>query len=40
MMINLLEITYEYIESLKYVREIKRDFKLEEYIDIFALIGP
>ena len=40
MMINLLEITYEYVESLKYVREIKRDFKLEEYVDIFALIGP
>jgi len=39
-MINLLEITYEYVESLKYVREIKRDFKLEEYVDIFALIGP
>ena len=39
-MISLMEITHEYLESLKYVREMKRDFKLEEYTDIFALIGP
>jgi len=39
-MVSLLEITHEYLESLKYVREIKRDFKLGEGTDIFALIGP
>ena len=40
MMAGLMEITYEYLESLKHVREVKRDFKLREYEDIFALIGP
>ncbi|RLE53129.1 MAG: ATP-binding protein, partial [Candidatus Methanomethylicota archaeon] len=39
-MAGLMEITYEYLESLKHVREVKRDFKLREYEDIFALIGP
>ncbi len=39
-MINLKQITYEYIESLKYVNEIKRDLQLKEYSDILALTGP
>ncbi len=39
-MTSLLEITYEYIDSLKYVKEIKRDITIGEYTDMFALIGP
>ncbi len=37
---RLREITYEYVESLKYVNEINREFEFGEYPDIFALIGP
>lgn len=39
-MISLLEITHEYLKSLKYVKEIRRDSKLGESLDILALIGP
>ncbi|OYT29029.1 MAG: hypothetical protein B6U94_07940 [Thermofilum sp. ex4484_79] len=38
-MVSLLEITYEYLESLRYVREIRRRIELGEYTDILALIG-
>ncbi len=38
-MVSLLEITYEYLESLRYVREIRRRMELGEYTDILALIG-
>jgi predicted AAA+ superfamily ATPase len=37
---KLLEITYEYIESLKYVKEIKRNIKLNFTSYITSIIGP
>ncbi len=37
---DLREVTFEYVESLKYVTEIKRDIVLPEIQDILAIIGP
>jgi len=34
------EITYEYIGSLKYVKEIKRNIEMPVARDIVAIIGP
>ena len=36
----LREITYEYIGSLKYVKEIKRNIEMPVARDIVAIIGP
>ena len=36
----LKEITYEYVDSLKYVKEIKREINLPITRDIVAIIGP
>ncbi len=37
---KLLEITYEYIDSLQYVEEIKRQVTLPKTKDIVAIVGP
>ncbi len=37
---KLLEITYEYIDSLQYVEEIKRQVTLPKTKDIIAIVGP
>ncbi len=39
-MIDLVEITFEYLDSLKYVNEIKRIEYLPESKDIIAIVGP
>ena len=39
-MLSLRELTQEYLQSLRLVKEIPRDFQLRESSDIVALIGP
>ncbi|USG99522.1 hypothetical protein K1720_08390 [Thermococcus argininiproducens] len=39
-MVSLRELTWEYIEGLRYVKEIPREVVLPIGMDIKAIIGP